>query len=171
MWLSHKRGNMRTLSRSARLAAASALLAALALAVGCSSGPTLYPVSGKVMLANNQPLSSGQITFVPDESKGNKAKFSPTGSIGSDGAYTLTTDGKSGAPLGAYKVAIRTDTPGMGMGMSGTQVDPNPKNPALALQGGSGPKINPKYKDAASSGITKEVVASPSADQYDIKLQ
>jgi len=161
---------MSTYSLRARHLVASTLFVSLLLAAsGCGGGPKLYPVSGKVLLPGDKALGGGQITFIPDESKGNKGKYSPTGPIGSDGSYTVKTDTSSGAPLGWYKVTVRTDAPGMGMGGSGTQVDPNPKNPAPLQTPGD--KINPKYKDMVTTDLRVEVVASPSAEQYTIKLQ
>jgi len=143
------------------------LLAAVLLlaAGGCGKSEPLYPVSGKVMLGK-APLSSGVITFVPDESKGNKTKNSPTGKIGSDGSYTLTTDNKAGAPAGWYKVIVNTETPGMGGAM-----DPG-TTPGKATLGGTGPKIDPKYKDVARTPVTKEVVPSGAAsDHYDVTVE
>lgn len=132
---------------------------------GCSKGETLYPVSGKVTL-RNAPLTAGIVTFIADESKGNKAKASPTGKIGSDGNYTLTTDGKSGAPLGWYKVTVNTETPGMGGPMT---VDPTPGK-VVPLGGTGGPQIDPKYKDSSKTTLAVEVVASPGAGAYDLKI-
>jgi len=132
-------------------------------AIGCSKGETLYPVSGKVTL-KNAPLTAGQVTFVPDESKGNKSKVSPTGKIGSDGNYTVTSDNRAGAPLGWYKVTVATETPGMGGTMT---VDPSGKPAPL---GGQGPKIDPRYKDSSKTPLSVEVVASPAAGAYDLKI-
>jgi hypothetical protein len=122
-------------------------------------------VSGKVTL-KNAPLTGGNVTFVPDESKGNKSKFSPGGQIGSDGTFTLTTEGKSGAPLGWYKVTVFASTPGMG---GPATVDPTPGkvaplNPAGAVH------VDPKYQDAAKTPVSLEVVASPGAGAYDVKI-
>jgi len=157
---------MLSLSPTRWLPAALVFCGALTLS-GCAS-EKLSAVSGKVTLKGS-PLTAGQVTFVPDTAKGNKATVSPAGPIGSDGSYHLVTNGKQGAPLGWYKVTISTDTPGMGMGMGGTQVDPNSKTPA-PLQQGSSVKIDPKYKDAASTPVSIEVTATPSPNQYDIKI-
>src|SRR5262245_19042267 len=83
------------------------------LAIGCGKSEPLYPVSWKVLDAKGEPLKEGIVTYVPDESKGNKAKSNPFGKI-SDGNYTLTTAGRSGAPAGHYKITIQADMPGMG---------------------------------------------------------
>jgi len=132
---------------SCRFGIAAVLLGCLALTLGCSSGPKLYPVSGKVT-AGKTTLAGGQVTFVPDESKGNKTKTSPTGQIGSDGTYSLKTDGRDGAPAGWYKVTVNTDIPG---------------SPP------SGVKIDPIYSDPARTLLNIEVVADSSA-KYDVKI-
>jgi len=138
----------------------------LLLGGGCKKSEPLYPVTGKVMLGKNK-VTEGIVTFVPDESKGNKSKFSPTGKIESDGTYTLMTDGKPGAPAGWYKVIVNTETPGMSATTPGeTPGKAAPLNPT------QGPKIDPKYKDVAKTPITKEVVASGAgSDHYDVTVQ
>jgi len=157
---------MRSISPSSRIALL-ALAGALAVgAAGCGKSDKLYPVSGKVTL-KGAPLTAGVVNFVPDAAKGNKTPHGPTGTIGSDGSFSLTSEGKTGAPLGWYKATIFTDVPGMG-GMSPTVPStpgaPTPLAPKSAVQ------IDPKYKDASNTPLSFEVVATPSAGQYDIKI-
>jgi len=158
---------MRVSSLSARFVLAFTCVGAVALGgASCGKEGARYPVSGKVTLGN-APLTVGQVTFVPDEGKGNKSKLSPSGKIGSDGSYSLSTDGKSGAPAGWYKVIIATATPGMGGATA-----PGEANPS-ALPGGApagGVQIDSKYGDASKTDVTKEVVASPAAGAYDITI-
>lgn len=80
------------------------------LVAGCSdpdSGVTgpLYPVKGKVLLADGKPLTSGQVVFV-----GTKEPVTLEGPIGADGGFTLDSGslGK-GAPAGDYKVRVEVD--------------------------------------------------------------
>jgi hypothetical protein len=130
----------------------------LALGVGCQKGgPTLYPVSGTVTVGS-APLTGGVLTFHPEDSGGDKPKPSPTGQVEKDGKYSLTTLGKPGAPLGKYKVTVATNFPGMGMGGAGGDVKPDSV------------KVNPKYTVPTTSDLKVEVVASPAAGQYDIKV-
>jgi len=132
---------------------------------GCGKQETHYPVSGKVTL-NNAPLKGGIVTFIPDESKGNKSKSNATGMINAEGNYTLMTNGRSGAPAGWYKVTVNPDTPS---GMGGA-AEPG-KNPQLTPLGG-GVKIEQRFKDPGSTPITKEVVASgAAAGHYDLAVQ
>jgi len=130
-----------------RFSVPSALLACLALVAGCSSGPKLQPVSGKVTVGK-APLKGGAITFIPDTSKGNTAKVSPTGSIGSDGSYTVSTEGKPGAPAGWYKVTVMTNMPG--------------SEPSTV-------KLDPIYSDPARTNLAVEVTTD-SSKTYDVPI-
>ena len=72
----------------------------LAVVSGCNRGPTMLPVSGKV-LYNGKPLEFGSITFQP--SAGQPAG----GEIHSDGSFTLSTYRlNDGAVVGLHKVRI-----------------------------------------------------------------
>src|SRR5436190_1365195 len=69
------------------------LFAVAILLAGCGGGSgDLKSVSGKVTV-DGRPLTKGAVRFVPDTSKGSTAKFEPVGEIGSDGSYTLSTQG------------------------------------------------------------------------------
>ncbi len=84
------------------------LLAAVAGLSGCGQSDRLpklsvYEVTGKVVLADGKPLSSGVISFVP---KGDLA-ITPSASISSDGTFKVVTGGSGdGAPAGDYKVRV-----------------------------------------------------------------
>jgi len=134
------------------IAACSTLLVAF-LTTGCGgSGATLHPVSGKVT-ADDQPLPKGSVRFVPDASKGNTAKEEPVGEIGAGGVYTLLSTGGAGAPAGWYKVSvISADTP-------------DSTKPLAAKS-----YVGKKYNDPQTSGLSVEVVASPSPGAYDLKV-
>lgn len=127
-----------------------ASLCGLLTLLGCGSSgkDKLVPVSGKVTL-NGTPLTAGQVAFHPDTAKGNNAKGVPTGTIGADGTYTLSTDGKSGAPAGWYKVTVVTNFPGV----SGEPVP-----------------INARYGNPSGSGLEREVVPSPASGAYDLQV-
>jgi hypothetical protein len=72
----------------------------LASVAGCDRGPTLAPVSGKVLL-NGQPLEFGSVMFQP--SSGQPA----IGEIQPDGTFTLSTFAPNdGAVVGVHKVRI-----------------------------------------------------------------
>ena len=125
-----------------------AVLACLVLCAGCKSKVPLAPVSGKVTVGG-QPVTAGQVALVPE--KGVAAAGLSAGKIESDGTWTIHTDGRSGAPLGKYKVTV---TPAM-------------------TPTGSGPPAAPfhaSYQSAQTTPLRIEVVNAPSPDAYDLKL-
>jgi hypothetical protein len=73
--------------------------------VGCGgSGPyrgSLYPVKGRVLLADGRPLSGGAVRFIP-KSGGLPA----SGTIDADGTFSLKSKTREGAAPGEYKVRI-----------------------------------------------------------------
>ena len=144
---------MRT--RPLRIARATgpAVFAALLL-TGCSSGTgKLVPVQGKVTVAG-QPLTKGSVSLRPDKARGETITAEPYGTIGPDGTYTLSTDGKPGAPVGKYVVlVVATEDP-----------DPNSSATPKSL-------IHPKYADPDTIHLQVEVVENPRPGQYDLDLQ
>jgi hypothetical protein len=96
----------------------------------------------------------GSVSFRPDASKGNSSTLEPSGDIGPDGTYKLSTNGKPGAPLGWYKVIVAADVPS------------NPNDPY------SMPKsiIGTKYADPNRTDLSIEVVEDPSPEAYDLRV-
>lgn len=142
-----------------RVGAFGALVVAVLGVAGCQPPPPAptFPVSGTVT-QNKKPMTRGIVTFVPDAAKGNNNNESAMGWIGTDGTYSLTTNGRDGAPLGWYKVTI--DPAGM------------PKEPAPAGQALPKPAvINDKYRKATTSTISIEVTETPKPGAYDIELK
>jgi len=125
-----------------------------AVICGCgSSGERLTPVEGKVTL-DGAPLTTGSVTFHPDAAKGNSTPHIPMGTVDAQGNYKLISAAKEGAPLGWYQVTVTAQAP----------IDPkNPYAPPKHL-------IDPRFADTTSSGLQIEVVPSPPAGAYDIKL-
>ena len=56
------------------------------LSAGCNEGPSLAPVSGKV-LVNEKPLTSGSVIYYPNSAKGNKFGGLSVGEINAQGPY------------------------------------------------------------------------------------
>jgi len=129
----------------------SAIVAAVICGCGSSGAGRLVPVAGKVTV-DGKPLSTGSLVFKPDAAKGNASKFEPSGTIGSDGTYSLFTKEKPGAPIGWYKVGIVAQ-----------QASANDPYVMKSL-------VPERYNDADSSGLEIEVVASPVSGAYDLKL-
>lgn len=87
------------------------MLAAFSL-LGCGSAEsgdrfTVYPVKGRILLANGQPVSQGTVVFVPapDDPTARQA----AGSVASDGTFKLETpyNGQGAAP-GNYRIRIES---------------------------------------------------------------
>jgi hypothetical protein len=116
------------------------------VSAGCKpSLPPMAPVKGKVTL-DGQPVTSGQVTFVPTDNKTDAGLLS-AGTIGSDGTYEIHTEGQSGAPLGKYNVRVTPST--------------------MAPLGATGVSVPLDTKFGEHSF---EVVAAPEPGRYDLKL-
>jgi len=110
-------------------------------------------VSGQVLLGD-KPLQQGAVSYHPDTSKGNVSKNMAVGTIDSDGQYTLSSNGKSGAPAGWYKVTVNATVPS------------NPKDPysrPVSL-------IDKKYTAAETTPLQVEVKDNAPAGAYDLKV-
>jgi hypothetical protein len=128
-----------------RLLAKGRLLVTACVAIaGCRGGDALpslqvYPVKGKVLLADGTPLTSGWVYFVPKSG----LTITPSAQLAPDGTFSIVTGGSGeGAPAGDYKVRIE------------------------APQFGGGPKSKKspfpfKYTDEDSSGLDVTVQAQP----------
>src|SRR5258708_40050425 len=80
--------------------AATFVFTLVALGCGDTSGvDKTYPVRGKVTL-DDQPLAAetAVVLFKPDAFKGNSSLWEPTANVDKEGNYSLTTNGKAGAP-------------------------------------------------------------------------
>lgn len=131
------------------------LLAGAVVALsGCGKDPlNAASVKGKV-LSDGQPMTKGSVRFVPDTAKGNTAGVEPVGTIGENGEYELITNGKPGAPLGAYIVCVTSGE------------IPDSGNPFAVSKGG----VASRFAAPETSKLSVEVVASPSPGAYDLKV-
>jgi hypothetical protein len=143
---------------SRRLPAGASLLVLFILAslAGCNSSPALpplSPVTGSVS-AEDKPVTSGQVTLVALTKEDAEKAPPSSGQIDESGTYTIQTAGKPGAPLGKYKVVV---------------------NPSMVPMAGakSAPKaaFNDKYRQVDTTTLVIEVVASPAAGAYNLKLK
>jgi hypothetical protein len=125
------------------------MLGALLPLAGCSPY-TYVPVRGKVTLTNKQPVTFGTVKFMPD--KDNTLRAIASGQINADGGYELSTEGRSGVPIGSYIICVRAP---------------------MRRVGGKDPLPIPfsmKYFDANDSPLKIEVVANPDPGRYDLEL-
>jgi hypothetical protein len=130
-------------------AVAAALLVAM---VGCGeSGPTLYPVVGKVAL-DGKPAKEGGVVF-HDESNGMR-QF--VGGISPDGTYKVMHQREEGVPAGKYRVTVFvTETPADANG--------NPIDLPKTLS-------NRKFMDPRNTPLAVEVTDSAPAGSYDLTV-
>jgi hypothetical protein len=126
---------------------------------GSSKEETLVPVSGTVKV-DGQPLTTGWLTFYPDEARGNSSSRLPVADI-KNGTYELSTNGKPGATCGHYKVVVAASK------------DPIPLKPPRNADGT--PKglrwlVDEKYTRPETTDLRIEVVENPEPDRYDLNL-
>jgi hypothetical protein len=97
----------RPLSWRRRGAASLVVLSVLSLRglAGCGgSGPysgSLYPVTGRVLLADGTALTGGTVQFIPA-----RGGVPASGKIAADGTFSLKSKSRDGAAPGEYKVRI-----------------------------------------------------------------
>jgi len=138
---------MRRLSFTLLTCSAIVLVAVFGAGCGKPSLPTA-PVHGKVTL-DGQSVNSGQVTLVPQDDK-NHTDLS-AGTI-ENGEYKIYTGGSEGAPLGKYKVTVTATMVPTG----------DSKAPPMSF--------NRKFGDPKTTPLNFEVVSSPAAGAYDLKL-
>src|SRR5262249_6859348 len=135
-----------------------AVVFAAAVAItGCSSGPKLVKVEGKVFV-DDAPVETGltvtgYVVFHADSAKGNTNMEDTKADIGPDRTYRVYTRDKEGAPAGGSSATVAL--PGT------TPTDPYDYNPI----------VRERYLDKTKSRLTFEVVANPEPGRYDIRLE
>jgi hypothetical protein len=127
-------------------------MAASVILPGCGEtnplkGVPLYPVQGKVLLADGKPLATGTVTFVG-------AKSSSTANLDGEGAYAFKGDGDGGLPEGEYNVRVESAPAG------GSSAKTKAK---LSYAG--------KYLDEDASGLKATVTSDVAKNHFDFKLE
>lgn len=112
-----------------------ALFAALALLCGCSAGPKMHPVNGRITFPDGTPLPEGSIELQAKDA--GARQWHPRAAVNKDGSFSVTTvigdRERKGAPQGTYDVIVVSVT---GRGQS---------------------RIDPRFMDFATSGLTVTV--------------
>jgi hypothetical protein len=110
---------------------------------GCGGpGPytgSLYPIKGRVLLADGTPLTGGTVQFIPA-----RGGLPASGRIDADGTFSLKSKSREGAAPGEYKVRIE------------------PSAELLARKGKTGPKLPfaSKYREYdGNTGLTATINA------------
>jgi len=135
------------------------LLVAIAL-VGCGGGPRLVKAGG-IVKYKDKPIPGADIIMMSD------ASGSPSLARTDDqGRFTVTTDGKPGALVGSYRVAItaarnkREVSPGEALAMTSEQIAANRED-----------LIPIKYNNFESSGLTATVGNDAASNEYVFDLK
>lgn len=125
-------------------------MAVVAIFVGCRGSSMQSEVSGTVTL-DGKKIGPGTIVFAPTTQGAKPA----TGSVESDGSYTLNTSRESGLSAGAYRVAV--------------SIREMPQNVKRGDRPPLGKLLIPeKYEDETKSGLQYEV--SPGKNTINIEL-
>jgi hypothetical protein len=139
---------------------------------GCGKSAELGKVRGKVT-HNGKPVTKGTITFLPE----NTQERAASGTIGSDGSYTLTTYKQGdGAVLGRHRVSIvsrEVDVPG-GKAKASQAISPQE-----IMKGSQSPQtqqsppeqkalVPSRYQSPDTSGLS--FVVKSGSNTYDVEL-
>lgn len=123
-----------------------ALLTTLVLLAGCSAGPKLYPVSGRITFPDGNPLPEGSVELQARDADGRR--WHPRAAVNKDGYFSLATviggREQTGAPAGTYDVIVVSVT---GRGTS---------------------RIDPRFMDFATSGLT--VTVNPGKNECPLEV-
>jgi hypothetical protein len=126
-----------------RIVDAKNLVLALLLVAGCSDGPPVGKVQGKLTVGN-QPLTAGSVIF-----ENRDTGVAAQAALGSDGGYVIRFRQRDGLPPGTYQVAVTPSTIGTG---EAPLVVPNNEPPPAS-------PIPEKYRTIKTSGLTATVKA------------
>jgi len=136
------------------------LLLAFIVCAGCSRGPKLVNATG-IVKYKDKPVPGADVLMMSD------ANGSPSmGRSDDQGHFTVTTDGKPGAWVGAYRVAItaarnkREVSASQALTMTSEQIAANRED-----------LIPIKYNNFESSGLTATVGADPAANHFVFDLK
>jgi hypothetical protein len=138
------------------------------LLAGCSRGPRIAPVRGRVTY-NGKPVTTGKIWFYPENGR------PALGVLAEDGTYTLTTDrAGDGALVGTHRVAIQSTTVGPGS-MAGPKsrdeevAMSQQGNPGKWLAAGKVEWLVPQtYSRPETSGLSAKVEDTNNEINFDI---
>lgn len=146
---------------SSRASTCLTLVVGILMVSGCGGspdGPTLASVKGKITY-QGKPLAIGQISFIPDGSKGTAGPMA-SGRVNENGEFQLQTlKPGDGAVVGFHKVVISS--------YKETAFDPT--SGALPLESIS--YIPVKYADDKTSGLVAEVTKSATDNVFQFELK
>ncbi len=131
--------------------ACTATLVLSVLCAGCGerdslSGAPRYPVTGKILLADGKPLTTGSVSFV--------GPVSVTAKVESDGSFTFKTPTVDGLPEGEYRVSVDWTAPSI-----------KGKQKAVTFP------FAQMYRDEDSSKLKATVTTDASKNNFEWKLE
>ena len=143
-------------------------LAAAVLAAGCSGGPKLVPVTGKVTM-NGRPLKNVRVDFHPDPDQ--KATGpSSSGTTDAEGNFTLASTAPGSAPgavVGHHRVILTDlDTYGDVFVGRGDYRSEDPKGPKEVPKF---PRFPAAYSDLSQTPFKQEVTAGMGPVTLDVR--
>jgi hypothetical protein len=141
---------------------------AAVLTAGCSGGPTLVPVTGKLTL-NGAPLKNVRVDFHPDPDAGTKGPSS-TGTTDAEGNFTLVCAERGNSPgavVGHHRV-ILTDLNLFGDVFVG-RGDYRSEDPKGPKEVPKFPRFAAIYSDLANTPFKQEVTANMAPITLDVK--
>jgi hypothetical protein len=118
-----------------------------------TSRQTLYPVKGKVVLADGNPLSNGRVVFFSEKG------IEIDGTVTKDGTFTLSSSLGEGAPEGKYKVRVEPDA----TGQSGSSKKSSSRRTATWTA-----PYAARFSDESTSGLAETV--KPGDNNFEFKL-
>jgi hypothetical protein len=130
------------------------------LLAGCSDGPRLVKAGGSVRY-QGKPLPGADVVFISED-----GSLPSIGRTDEEGRFELKTNGRPGAPVDEYKVAItavrqkRQVSEAEAVGMTSEQIAANHES-----------LIPAKYNNRISSGLTATVSKDPKANEFGFELQ
>lgn len=143
-----------------------ALLFLFSLQMGCSGGPVIAPVKGKVTYMG-KVIDQGVIMFLPEQGP------PATGNIEKDGSFTLTTTRKAdGAVVGKHKVIIQATKVGGGSYETPKSIEEEnqqSRSNKILVAGKVTWLVPEKYSMDKSSTLTADVKNQPNTIDFDIK--
>ena len=120
---------------------------------GCESGPELAEVTGVVVFADGEKLTTGHVEF---ETIGQQKPISSTGAIKEDGTFVLGTyAADDGVMPGRYRAVVISDF----------QIGTGNERPGLIPE----PQVDPRFRDFKTSGLEFEV--SPGENRFEISVE
>jgi hypothetical protein len=143
------------------------LASALLLLAGCGDSLNLKPVTGTVTY-NGKPVDGASVAFISMD------KPVAIGTTDASGKFTLSTNGKEGAPLGSHKVTVAKSTAvaGAGEGAKAEDMMKMMQNRNKSAGGVlSQAELPLKYATPQGTELSAEVTADASKNNFEFALK